>query len=147
MRGEGRSGREIAVVLNREGYRAPRGAAFTKHIVSRLFAKLGLTAMRPVDEAQASRFKLRFAETDPMAASWAAKGQVFCARPTEVPPQGNDAASYLKSVQRIAADSGASTADSRTVTATLFWVMNLRWRTVSPVAACTLDQWLGYCRL
>jgi hypothetical protein len=42
LRGEGRTGREIAEVLNREGYRAPRGEAFTKHIVSRLFAKLGL---------------------------------------------------------------------------------------------------------
>jgi DNA invertase Pin-like site-specific DNA recombinase len=45
LRGEGRTGREIAEALNREGYRAPRGAAFTKHIVSRLFAKLGLIGM------------------------------------------------------------------------------------------------------
>ena len=33
-----------------------------------------------------------------------------------------------------------------TVTATFSWVMNLRWAIRSPVAACTLDQWLGYWR-
>jgi hypothetical protein len=32
-----------------------------------------------------------------------------------------------------------------TVTATLSCVMNLRWRTCSPSAVWTLDQWLGYC--
>lgn len=44
LRGEGRTGEQIAEVLNREGYRTPRGGPFTVHRVRRLSILLGLTA-------------------------------------------------------------------------------------------------------
>jgi hypothetical protein len=43
LRGEGRTGEQIAEVLNREGYRTPRGGSFTGDRVRRMFLLFGLT--------------------------------------------------------------------------------------------------------
>jgi DNA invertase Pin-like site-specific DNA recombinase len=45
LRGEGQTGEQIAAVLNDEGYRTPRGGAFTGDRVRRLFMLLGLTGV------------------------------------------------------------------------------------------------------
>jgi DNA invertase Pin-like site-specific DNA recombinase len=42
LRAAGRTGGQIAEVLNQEGYRTPRGGPFTGHRVRRLFMQLGL---------------------------------------------------------------------------------------------------------
>ena len=45
LRGEGQTGEQIAEVLNREGFRAPRGGEFTGHRVRRMFMLFGLTGV------------------------------------------------------------------------------------------------------
>jgi hypothetical protein len=45
LRGAGRTGEQIAEMLNQEGYRTPRGGPFTGHRVRRLFMQLGLTSV------------------------------------------------------------------------------------------------------
>ena len=45
MRGEGQTGEQIAEVLNREGFRTPRGGPYTGYRVRRLFMQLGLTGV------------------------------------------------------------------------------------------------------
>jgi DNA invertase Pin-like site-specific DNA recombinase len=45
LRGQGQTGEQIAEVLNREGYRTPRGGPFTGHRVRRMFMLFGLTGV------------------------------------------------------------------------------------------------------
>jgi DNA invertase Pin-like site-specific DNA recombinase len=45
LRGDGRTGEQIAEAWNREGHRTPRGGPFTGHRVRRLFMLLGLTSV------------------------------------------------------------------------------------------------------
>ena len=42
LRGDGRTGEQIAEALNQEGYRTPRGGTFTGHRVRRLFMRFGI---------------------------------------------------------------------------------------------------------
>jgi DNA invertase Pin-like site-specific DNA recombinase len=45
LRGEGRTGEQVAVALNQEGYRTPRGGPFTGHRIRKLFIQLGLAGV------------------------------------------------------------------------------------------------------
>jgi hypothetical protein len=57
-------------------------------------------------------------ETDSLGASWRLFGRVFCVTETPTPPPAGGAASYVKAVQIVRAQSGSSSDATRTTVAT-----------------------------